>query len=89
VNRSEGYARFRRILSLPRVPAKVGLPKRERLLSVLGGNGSSCPLRDLAGGLGSRPSWVGLSRWLGTRAVDDLDELRMASPGVETGPTVR
>ena len=29
--------------SLPRVPAKVGLPKRKRLLSVVGGNGSKCP----------------------------------------------
>jgi hypothetical protein len=29
--------------SLPRVPAKVGLPKRERLLSVVGGNASSWP----------------------------------------------
>jgi hypothetical protein len=29
--------------SLPRVPAKLGLPKRERLLSVVGGNASSCP----------------------------------------------
>jgi hypothetical protein len=28
---------------LPRVPAKVGLTKRERLLSVVGGNASSCP----------------------------------------------
>jgi hypothetical protein len=29
--------------SLPRVPAKVGLPKRELLLRVVGGNASSCP----------------------------------------------
>ena len=27
----------------PCVPAEVGLPKRERLLSVVGGNASSCP----------------------------------------------
>jgi hypothetical protein len=60
-----------------------------RPFSLGSGNWSKCPLRDLAGGLGSRPSWVGLSCWLGTRAVDDLDELRMASPGVETGPSVR
>ena len=26
-------------------------------------------------------SWVGLSRWLGSRAVDELDRPRMASPG--------
>ena len=32
---------------LPRVPAKVGLPKRERLFSVVGGNASSCPKPDL------------------------------------------
>ena len=37
--------------SLMRVPAKVGLPKRERLLSVVGGNASSCPKGDL----GPRP----------------------------------
>jgi hypothetical protein len=27
--------------------SKVGLPKRERLLSVVGGNASSCPKADL------------------------------------------
>jgi hypothetical protein len=29
--------------SLPRVPAKVGSPEREQLLSIVGGNASSCP----------------------------------------------
>ena len=31
------------IYSLPCVPAKVGLPKREQLFSVVGGNAYSCP----------------------------------------------
>ena len=31
---------------LPRVGPKVGLPKREQLLSVVGGNASSCPEAD-------------------------------------------
>ena len=39
-------ATFGASCSLPRVPAKVGLPKRERLLSVVGGNASSCPTAD-------------------------------------------
>ena len=34
---------FRRIPLVVRVPAKVGLLKRERLLSVVGENASSCP----------------------------------------------
>ena len=43
---------------LPRVPAKVGLPKRERLLSVAGGNASSCPNPAVAGGENDRLSRV-------------------------------
>src|SRR5215471_16746256 len=38
-----GVTGFGASRSLPRVPAKVGSPKRERLLSVVGGNASSCP----------------------------------------------
>ena len=35
------------ICSLPCVTAKVGLPKREQLFSVVGGNAYSCPKGDV------------------------------------------
>lgn len=43
--------------SLPRVPAKVGLPNRERLLSAVGGNASSCPKGVIAGLHNLQPAW--------------------------------
>ena len=42
--------------SLPRVLAKVGLPKRERLLGVVGGNASSCSIAAI-----DWSQWAGVS----------------------------
>jgi len=42
---SSRHNRFRRNLVVARTPAKVGLPKRERLLSIVGGNVSCMPLK--------------------------------------------
>ena len=53
---SLSYARMARIGAsrpLPRVAATVCFLITERALSLVGGNRSSCPLRDLADGLGS------------------------------------
>ena len=44
--------------SLPRVPAKVGLPKRERMLSVVVGNASSCPIPAVRNTSRERRKWV-------------------------------